>query len=142
MGYGLEEIHKFWHSYEDPNLIKIILFMESNEEWTLDGDEDFESTIEQLSGVFKKTSEVKNTDKLIKLLSLMKMGRILYILQDLDSNHPGEASKLLMHAEKIKSTDNYADLFVRRNIIFERLRLVSRIFHPERMNILQQSLES
>jgi hypothetical protein len=44
-----------------------------------------------------------------------------------------------MHAEKMAGENNpIPELFLRRNIVFERLRLLTRIFSPERMAFVQK----
>ena len=47
-----------------------------------------------------------------------------------------------MYAEENNTPDNIlAGLFLRRNIVFERLRLLSRVFSPDRFQLVLQALE-
>ena len=70
------------------------------------------------------------------------MGRTLRLLQAMYTSHPGAASKLLINAEETsESSDDPAGLFLRRNIVFERLRLLSRVFSEERFALITQALE-
>jgi intracellular multiplication protein IcmW len=76
------------------------------------------------------------------LVSQLKTGRGLRILQALDTVHPGSASKILIHAEESSSTDtDPAGFFLKRNIIFERLRLLSRTFSEQRLQLITRALE-
>ena len=75
-------------------------------------------------------------------MSRRNRSRILRLLQAIDTIDPGSASKLLMYAEEHNSPENpLAGLFLRRNIIFERLRLLARVFAPERFEIVLKALE-
>jgi intracellular multiplication protein IcmW len=139
--FSLEDAHKFWSSYDDPNIYKAILFMDANESWTLDGDEVLETHITKLSIAFEKATEIKSQDKLIKFLSIIKTSRVLYILQNLDNHNPGTASRLLMYAEEKKDSNEWANLLLKRNVVFERLRILSRLFSPQRLQFIQAALE-
>jgi intracellular multiplication protein IcmW len=49
---------------------------------------------------------------------------------------------LLMYAEENNTPDNtMANLFLRRNIVFERLRLLARVFSEERFDLVLKVLE-
>jgi len=66
-------------------------------------------------------------------------------MQFLDGLKPGTASKLLIYAEEqLKNTTTYtpdAALFLKRNLAFEKLQLLGRIFAPERINLVLKALE-
>jgi intracellular multiplication protein IcmW len=60
----------------------------------------------------------------------------------LDTAYPGAAAKVLMHAEEItKSEADIAGVFLRRNIVFERLRLLGRVFATDRFKLVLKTLE-
>jgi len=139
-----EGVHQFWKDYRDPVIYRVIAFMEAVEQWTADGDEDLEAALLKLGNKLDELGnyEVGKSNDFIRLAGHLKMGRVLRLMQALDSSHPGAASKLLIHAEEIGQTnDDPAGLFLRRNVIFERLRLLSRIFAPERFTLITQALE-
>jgi intracellular multiplication protein IcmW len=47
-----------------------------------------------------------------------------------------------MYAEENNTPDNLlAGLFLRRNIVFERLRLLARVFTPQRFELVLKALE-
>jgi len=136
--------HEFWHQYNDPMIYRVIAFMETVEEWTLDGDPALEETIENLGQALDDITqfELGQEEQFVTLCAHIKTSRILRLLQSIDTVDPGSASKLLMYAEEHNTPDNkMATLFLRRNIIFERLRLLSRIFSAERLDLVLKVLE-
>jgi intracellular multiplication protein IcmW len=47
-----------------------------------------------------------------------------------------------MHAEKTTQSDtDAAGIFLRRNIVFERLRLLNRVFSDQRAQLILNALE-
>ena len=86
--------------------------------------------------------ELGKEDAFITLCSHLKSSRILRMLQAIDTIDPGSASKLLMYAEENNDPEHVmAGLFLRRNIVFERLRLLARVFSPDRFIMVQKMLE-
>ena len=76
------------------------------------------------------------------MAAYLKATRKLLLMQTLDTAYPGAASKLLMQAENSSKSPNDAPgLFLKRNVIFERLRLLSRVFSPERLEMVLKILE-
>jgi intracellular multiplication protein IcmW len=60
----------------------------------------------------------------------------------LDNAYPGAAAKVLMYAEEnTKSEQDNPGIFLRRNIVFERLRLLGRVFAPDRLKLVLKALE-
>lgn len=140
----LDAAHEFWKNYEDPMIYRVISFMESAENWTLDGDPELEKAITAIGDTLDQLSrfELSKEEQFIAFCAHIKTSRILRILQAIDTVDPGSASKLLMYAEEHNSPENLlAGLFLRRNIIFERLRLLARVFSPERFEIVLKALE-
>lgn len=135
--------HQFWHDYPDPSIYKTVSFMEGVETWTIDGDPKIEEAITSLGKTLDDIGSVdlQEEDKFIQITSNLKMGRALRLLQCMDIAHPGAASKILSHAENTtqdEQTHSLAQLFLQRNIIFERLRLLKRIFSPDRLEAISQ----
>lgn len=142
-----EAVHQFWKQYPDPMIYRVVSFMESVEQWTKDNDINFESAMAVLSKELDDISKI-NLDELgqqevfIRIANNLKMGRALRLLQAIDTTHPGSASKLLMHAEEVsQSPDDEPGLFLRRNIVFERLRLLARVFSSPRLALVLKALE-
>ena len=138
------EVHEFWHTYQDPTIYRVISFMEGVEDFTLDGDPQVEASLAQLSETLE---DIGNIDlqlekEMIELCTFLKTGRYLRLLMCLDMAYPGAAAKVLMHAEEITNSDaDTPGVFLRRNIVFERLRLISRVFATDRFKLLTKALE-
>ncbi len=136
--------HEFWKSYDDPMIYRVIAFMETVENWTLDGDPALEQAIEKMGDDMDQIRqfELGKEEQIITLLAHLKTSRILRVLQAIDTIEPGSASRVLMYAEENNTPDNLlTGLFLRRNIVFERLRLLSRVFSPQRFELVLKALE-
>ncbi len=136
--------HQYWHEYRDPMIYRVICFMESVEDWTLDGNPKIEAAMQRLSEAMSDIGEydLNAEDDFIKLACFIRAGRFLRLMQAMDVANPGAASKLLMHAEnETEDDDDLPGLFLRRNVIFERLRLLGRVFSEERFKLVLQALE-
>lgn len=140
----LQGSHEFWKNYEDPMIYRVIAFMETVEDWTLDGNQELEEAITAIGENLDKLSkfELGKEEQFVTLCAHIKTSRILRLLQAIDMIDPGSASKVLMYAEENNNPDNIlAGLFLRRNIVFERLRLLARVFSPQRFEIILKALE-
>jgi len=137
-------VHEFWKNYEDPMIYRVISFMESVEHWTVDGEPKVEKALEELGKSLDSITkfELAKEDHYIKIACHLKAARVLRLLQAIDTTHPGSASRLLMYAEEnTKKSNDPAGLFLRRNIVFERLRLLARVFSAERIALVTKALE-
>ncbi|WP_218814428.1 type IVB secretion system protein IcmW [Rickettsiella endosymbiont of Dermanyssus gallinae] len=139
--------HLYWKQYQDPMIYRVLSFMESVEQWTKDGDSSLEAALTQLGQEIDELDKV-DLDKLgrqalfIRLGNHLGMTRTLRLLQALDTSHPGSAAKLLIHAEETSDNpEDEAGLFLRRNIAFERLRLLARVFSQDRLSLVLKALE-
>ena len=141
---SLQSAHEFWKNYEDPMIYRVIAFMESAETWTLDGNPMLEQAITAFGDNLDKITrfELSKEEQFIAVCAHLKTSRILRLLQAIDTIDPGSASKLLMYAEENDTPEHaMTGLFLRRNIVFERLRLLSRVFSAERLQMLLKILE-
>lgn len=138
---------EYWFNYLDPTIYRVITFMESVEDWTLDGNPEFEAAMTQLG---KELDDIEKLDmnalaeeeKFIRIVGNIKTGRGLRLLQAIDVAHPGSASRVLIHAEETSlSSYDPAGYFLKRNIVFERLRLLSRVFCQYRLKLVLRALE-
>lgn len=145
---SLEAVHAFWHDYDRRTLYRIVTSMEGIESWAADSDPQVESLLVELGDVLDGISdfEITNEAAMIKLLANLRSGRALRLMQFLDVLKPGTASKLLIFAEEQTKDEQhknpYAELFLKRNLSFERLQLLGRVFAPERVNLVLKALES
>lgn len=136
--------HQFWKDYNDRTIYKVISFMESVETWTLDNDSALEEAIQELGDVLEHLGrqDLQEQDNFVLLCANIRMSRELRLLQCMDTANPGSASKLLVYAEqKSRDPEDTPGLFLRRNVVFERLRLLTRVFAQERINLVLKALE-
>jgi len=138
---------QYWFEYLDPMIYRVITFMESVEDWTLEGNPEFEAAMEQLGRELDDIEKIDmgllaEEEKFIRIVGNIKSGRGLRLLQAIDTVHPGSASRILIHAEET-SLGSYdpAGFFLKRNIVFERLRLLSRVFCQYRLKLVLRALE-
>lgn len=145
---SVEGVHSFWYDYDKRTLYRIVNSMEGIENWISDDDPRVDAALKQLGDNLENLPDFELQDEavLIKILSNIHAGRALRLMQYLDVKKPGTASKLLVFAEdQTKDKDNknkYADLFLKRNLAFERLQLLGRVFAPERINLILKALET
>lgn len=140
-------VHEFWSQYQDKMIYRVVSFLEGIEDWTLDGDQDVETAMKQLGNELEEMSKIDmaklgHEEPFIKICNAISSARALRLLQAIDTAHPGSASKLLIHAEEATSSpEDPAGLFLRRNIVFERLRLLTRVFAKDRIKLVITALE-
>lgn len=142
--FSTEGAQKFWDDRRDYALCRIIASLEGVENWTLDNHAEFEEAINRLGDVLEAVEgfELAQEDRFISILLALKSGRALRILQHIDRLQPGSASKLLIYAEVASSSpEDVPGFFLKRNLVFERLQLLGRIFAPERFALVTRALE-
>jgi len=136
---------KFWDNYSDKDVYSVTSFMECSEDWTIDteNNEELEASIDELGKALDKIGkvELKSPISLIEIIAYLKITRLLRVLQAIDSANPGAASKILLKAEELSKTNKSAEVFLHRNVIFERLRLLTRIFDNKRILLIQSAIE-
>ena len=138
---------QYWFEYVDPMIYRVIVFLESVEVWTLDGKPELEVSLKKIG---HELDDIQNIDlgalsheeTFIRLAANIKSGRGLRLLQAIDMVHPGSASKVLIHAEETTTgSHDPAGIFLKRNIAFERLRLLARVFSTYRLQLVTRALE-
>lgn len=138
---------QYWYEYADPMIYRVITFMESVEDWTLDGDPQLEEAISRLGQELDNIEKIDLTtlskeELFIRIVGNIKSGRGLRLLQAIDTVHPGSASRVLIHAEETSvSSSDPSGFFLKRNITFERLRLLSRVFSENRLKMIARAFE-
>jgi intracellular multiplication protein IcmW len=140
----LSAAHEFWKNYDDAMIYRVIAFMETAEQWTMDGNPALETVLTKLGDTLESLTsfELGKEEEFVSVCAHIRTSRILRLLQAIDTIDPGSASKVLMYAEENNSPDHVmANLFLRRNIVFERLRLLARIFSEDRVAMMLKLLE-
>ncbi|MBS0359588.1 MAG: type IVB secretion system protein IcmW [Proteobacteria bacterium] len=144
---SLKGSHDYWFNYQDTMIYRVVTFMEGVETWTLDGNQELEQAIQQLGQELDDLTGIDMTQMgkeslFVRVACNIKSSRSLRLLQAIDTAHPGSASRLLIYAEEdSEGSDDPSGIFLRRNIVFERLRLLSRVFSEKRFNIVLKALE-
>jgi intracellular multiplication protein IcmW len=145
----LDSVHAFWDSYDRRTLYRVIVGIERVEHWILDDSPAVEAALIRLGEAMDQGHAVDLTEesKIIRVLINTRASRALRLLQAMDIAKPGTASQILMFAEEAassaegKTPDPLAQLFLRRNLVFERLQLLSRIFSNQRVTLVLKALE-
>lgn len=138
---------QYWFEYVDPMIYRVITFMESAEDWTLDGEPELEAAVKRLGEELDDIEKIDmgmlaHEEIFIRLAGNIKSGRGLRLLQAIDVVHPGSASRVLIHAEENSlGSHDPAGFFLKRNITFERLRLLGRVFSLYRLKLVARALE-
>lgn len=142
--FSHNDVHAFWHGYNDPYIYRVIAFMEGVEDWTLDGDPALEQSLQKLGEALEDIGNIdlQQEEKIIDVVANIKTGRGLRLLMCMDTAYPGAAAKILMKAEETtQSEEDIPGIFLKRNIVFERLRLLARVFGQDRFKLIQKALE-
>ena len=61
LDFSHKAVHQFWHDYQDASIYRVISFMESVEDWTLDGHESIEAALKKLSETLYKRKQIIDT---------------------------------------------------------------------------------
>lgn len=139
-----DAVREYWQERHDAALLRILEAMESVETWVLDGDPDVEASLERLVEHLNSVQnyELQNEEELINILSSIKASRALRVLQYIDTLKPGSASKLLIYAEVSSNEPNdLPGFFLKRNLVFERLQLMGRIFAGDRVDLVLKAID-
>lgn len=146
---GIEASMKYWQGNSIDSIHDSIVAIEEVEKWTVDGDEQVEAELKKFSQAIGKLID-NDTDiatlgiekNIITMLAHVKFSRMLYIMTLLDESSPGFASTLFLFAEQKSDHDkDIYSIFMKRNTIFEKIRLSSKIFSHDRLNQLTTVLE-
>ena len=139
----LSGAHEFWSAFHDATVYRVIVLLESAEQAYHDGDPSYEAAMQQLGDALSNMrpgDDLKDRALMLNVLAYTKTSRYLRILQALDEVTPGAASRVIGAAEKSKLDDAGAQLFLRRNITFERFRLMPRVLSSERLEMVVAAL--
>ena len=139
----LNSSRTFWTHYMNGSVKDIIAFLESKEHDLSGNIPEILSLLEDLGNELddaKDMSKIKMLD-LIKVASLTHMSQKLRLMQCVDTIEPGTATRMISYAESFAETDPYAKRFLERNTIFERVRILQRVYQPSRLELLMSLYE-
>ncbi len=137
---SLSSVYSFWYEYDPKILYRVVCSMESTETWIIDSPE-MQEKISDLGDLLDNSLnlELVSPETIVTLLTSIKFSQALKIMQTLETKKSGYIAKLLGWAESEKgNASSPAKIFLKRNIIFERLQLCARIFSPERLSLLKK----
>ncbi len=134
-----DEAHQFWKSYDGPTVYDTICLMEISETWAVDNDDEISAALKSLGEKMDNMTDISDDFKkqLLPILSQIRISMKLYIMYCLDLIKLRSAEGLILFAEANKDL-NGAREFLDRNLMFERLRLSSRMFSNERLTFAQE----
>lgn len=141
---SIEGCHKFWSKYQDANVYKAICLMEHVESWALDNNQDVNEAFIALGENIKNNTpqKISNMQDIVTLCAYIRISRKLRFMQLIDQVDPGAASRVIKYAEQNQFSSNHARFFLSRNIVFERMRIVSRMMSRDRIKMLRKLVES
>lgn len=140
---SVKGIEKFWHEHSNPEIYRIISGMESVENWSNTESVELNEAMDRFGMILNNVGyiDLKEEAKFIQIANNLKISCMLRIVQALDTAHPGAVSKLFLFAkENSESSEDASGLFLRRNIVFERLCALSRVFAKDRLDHILQVL--
>jgi|TARA_B100000886_G_scaffold315014_2_gene252673 hypothetical protein len=140
---SLAASHEYWHGFQDETVYRVIVLLETVERYYFDGDPDYEESMARLADALttmRPGDDITNRNLLLDVLAYTKTSRYLRILQALDEVTPGAASRVIAAAEKAKRDNETAQLFLQRNITFERYRLLPRVLSTDRLEMVVSAL--
>ncbi|MFM8454671.1 MAG: type IVB secretion system protein IcmW [Gammaproteobacteria bacterium] len=141
-----DAVHAFWDSYDRRTLYRIVVALEKVETWATDKSPKVQALLEEFGTAIDRSRnfDLKDESRMVTLLANISAGKALRLLQSLEGLKPGSASQLLMYAEEAEGApknDRHAKLFLKRNLVFERLQLLARVFSPQRISLILRALE-
>lgn len=135
---------EFWKDFMGGAVLNIIEFIEQTEDWVISNDPKIQEALEKLGSYLDTADNKTNLDHnhLIHICAYIHMSQKLRIMQALDNIQPGLATQLIQTAEKSAKSDKNAHTFLQRNLLFERMRILSRVLAPDRIQTVQKIYES
>lgn len=138
-----ESALNFWKTFMGGSIVTIIEFIEQTEDWVNLSEADNEA-LEKLGELLDRISpdQPLSEQQFIDICAPLYLSQKLRIMQAMDTLSPGFASSMIKTAEKDAESDLVCQAFIKRNLLFERMRLVSRIFHNDRLQLVQRIYEN
>jgi|TARA_B100000989_G_C19496210_1_gene452159 intracellular multiplication protein IcmW len=139
----LEGSRLYWKDFMDSSVFRVIMLLESVEVSLCRSSPEIEKAMAELGEVFDEldVKDFKEPQVFLDVLAYLCTGRYLRVLQTVDTIKPGAASKIIAFAEQSSADNVSARLFLKRNVIFERYRLLARVVSEERLKLLSEALE-
>ncbi len=137
-------VYSFWYEYDPKILFRIVCSIEESETWIEDSPE-IQQKISDIGDLLDNNLDFDliSPEKIVTLLTTIKFSQALKIMQTLEMKKSGYIAKLLSWADtQTDGAQSPAKIFLRRNSVFERMQLCSRIFSQERLSLLKKCEKS
>ncbi|MEC7030884.1 MAG: hypothetical protein VXW87_04395 [Pseudomonadota bacterium] len=134
----------FWQDFMDGSIFPLIQFIEGSEDFANEHSETLKETLETTGAFLESATQLADgsEEHFVKLCAPLFMSQKLRIMQLADAISPGFATKMIKKSEALSLNDKDCEIFLKRNLLFERLRIISRVFSPEKIQLVQGIYES
>ena len=135
---------EFWQSFMNGAVYPIIEFIEGTEHFAEENNANLAEDIQRVGQFLESATSLADDSEehLVKICAPLYLSQKLRIMQLTDALSPGYATKMIKKAEEKALEDKSCEIFLKRNLLFERLRIVSRIFTEERIQLVQGLYEA
>ena len=132
----------FWKTFMGGSVAHIIQFIEHTEDWVQLSEEDLTALDEFGRYLDNVTSDTSMNEKdIAEVCAKLHLSQKLRIMQAVDAVSPGFATRMITAAEKNALSSELSKMFLQRNLIFERMRIISRVFSKSRLQLVQKLYE-
>ncbi|WP_235602958.1 type IVB secretion system protein IcmW [Piscirickettsia litoralis] len=124
-----KKVADYWKSYENSNINHALINFEKIEKeiYLLDeGNEDKLSKFLEFSS--KNSLKDVSHEEILLLLNSLPAAYMFYVVHEINGHNPEYISSLISKANKNKGSNDDYKFFYNRNVLFERMQILSRIF--------------
>jgi len=136
-------VYAFWYEYDAKILFRVVSTIEASEKW-VPTSETIDQYVSDLGDILdgNVNLDLINPETIVNILTSIRFSQGLRAMHALESKKSGYIAKLLAWAEsQPDDPSSPAKIFLKRNVVFERMQLCARIFAPERLNLLRKCQE-
>ncbi|ODN43845.1 type IVB secretion system protein IcmW [Piscirickettsia litoralis] len=132
-----ERVAEYWKAYKNSNINHALINFEFIEQEIYQVDANDQSKmIELLSFIEEQEKIVIDQEVLLRLMSALPAAYMFYLLHQLNRKDAEYVAGLIDKANDHKDKEDIYKNFYDRNMLFEKLQIVSRIFSSDRVNKL------
>ncbi|ODN43882.1 type IVB secretion system protein IcmW [Piscirickettsia litoralis] len=131
-----ERIASYWKSYENSNINTILMNLEEIEEGHYEIDEYGKDGFVKLLSLTSEQIDRVDTDDFIEMMNSLPSLYMLYLLQHIKEVNEKYTFNLISTVSSNKSTNKSYEKFYKRNTLFEKMQVISRIFSSDRLKKL------
>ncbi|WP_395168481.1 type IVB secretion system protein IcmW [Piscirickettsia salmonis] len=136
-----EEVADYWKSYKNSNINHALINFELIEkEIYLINDSDATKVAEVLEYASDQDLSHLSHDLILRLMNSLPAAYMFYLLHQLNKYHSEYVANLIDKSNELKDKQENYKNFYDRNMLFEKLQIVARIFSSDRVNKLIQAL--